>query len=290
MAIKIAETNVDDVYSKLVEPTLYSKSWLVPGVTCSDEYTEKGGSVYVHKVVSAGRKDPVAPGNDFTDENAADELIPILYNNEYNYSKKIYNVQAEAVAYDVAAAHLKDNVESTRMSAQASALACLITEGTVLTNTTAPTADNAKELILEACQTISEQLGNASVVLCSPSFYTKVLTAAGKEFTPNTNERIVGTRKVGEWLGLTFFEANDFALGAATYRDSTNKAVTVSAANMKLVDFIMYDGKVLSYLQLLNMMRLKDSERFNGVLAQTQLEAAFKVTTKECVAIKKHTA
>lgn len=290
MAIKIAQTNVDEVYSKIVEPNLYTNTWLVPSVTCTDKYTEKAGGVYVHKLVSAGKKAPTEPGQDFTNEDAADTLIPILYNNAYNYSKKIFNVQAAAVGYDVAEEHLKDNIESTRESAQSSALACLYTEGTAIANTTAPTGDNAKELILAARQQISEGKGTANVVLCSPAFYTTVLLAAGKEFTPETNERIVTTGQVGRWLGMTFFEVNDFSNGEAVYRDSANTVKTVTAANLKLVDFVMYDARVLSYIQLLNMMRLKDSEHFNGTLAQTELVAGFKVTTAACAVVKKHAA
>lgn len=288
MAIKIAQTNVDEVYSKIVEPVLYTNTWLVPGVTCTDKYTEKAGGTYVHKLVSAGKKAPTAPGQDFTNSDAADTLIPILYNNAYNYSKKIYNAQVNAVGYAIAEEHLRDNVESTRESAQASALACLYTEGTALAATTAATADNAKELILNARKEISKKKGTANVVLCSPDFYATVLMAAGKEFTPETNERIITSGQVGRWMGMTFFEVNDFSNGDAVYRDSTGTAKTVSSANLGLVDFVMYDARVLSYIQMLNMMRLKDSEIFNGVLAQTELVAGFKVTTPECVAIKKH--
>lgn len=288
MAIKIAQTNVDEVYSKIVEPVLYTNAWLVPGVTCTDKYTEKAGGTYVHKIVSGGKKAPTAPGQDFTNVDAADTLIPILYNNAYNYSKKIYNAQVSAVGYAIAEEHLRDNVEATRESAQASALACLYTEGTALAATTAATADNVKELILTARKEISKKKGTANVVLCSPDFYATVLMAAGKEFTPETNERIVTTGQVGRWMGMTFFEVNDFSNGDAVYRDSTGTAKTVSSANLALVDFIMYDARVLSYVQMLNMMRLKDSEQFNGVLAQTELVAGFKVTTAECVAIKKH--
>lgn len=289
MAIKIAQTNVDEVYSKIVEPVLYTNTWLIPGVTCTDKYTEKAGGTYVHKIVSAGKKSPTLPGVDFTNVDAADNLIPILYNNAYNYSKKIYNAQAASVGYAIAEEHLRDNVESTRESAQASALACLYTEGTAMSDTTAPTADNAKTLLLNARKEISKKKGTANIVLCSPDFYATVLMAAGKEFTPETNERIVTTGQVGRWLGMTFFEVNDFSNGDAVYLDSTGSTKTVSSANLALVDFVMYDARVLSYIQMLNMMRLKDSELFNGVLAQTELVAGFKVTTAECTAVKKHT-
>ena len=37
------------------------------------------------------------PGRDFTDENSSDTLIPIVLNNNYMKSKKVYGVQAAAV-------------------------------------------------------------------------------------------------------------------------------------------------------------------------------------------------
>lgn len=288
MPIKIGSVNVDETYAKIAEKNLYTNTWLVPGATCTDKYTEKAGGVYVHKLVSTGKKKPVAPGSRFTDTAAEDNLIQILYNNAYHDSKELYNTTLEAVNFDLAAETLNDIVECIRESAQSSALACLITEGTALGDTTAATGENAKELILAARQTISEKKGTANVVLCSPAFYTKVMLAAGKEFTPETNERIVSSGKVGRWLGMTFYEVNDFSNGEAEYRDNSNTTKTITSANLALVDFIMYDGRVLSYIPLLNMMRLKDSEHFNGVLAQAEMVAGFKVTTPACVAIKKH--
>lgn len=288
MAIKIAQTNVDEAYSKIVEPVLYTNTWLIPGVTCTDKYTEKAGGTYVHKIVSAGKKAPAAPGQDFSNVDAADNLIAIQYNNAYPYSKKIYNAQAAAVGYAIAEEHLRDNVESTRESAQSSALACLYTEGTVLADTTAPTAENTKQLLINARKEVSKKKGTANVVLCSPDFYATVLMSAGKDFTPETNERIVTTGQVGRWMGMTFFEDNDFSNGDAVYRDHSGTVKTVTSSNLATVDFVMYDARVLSYVQLLNMMRLKDSELFNGVLAQTEMVAGFRVTTPECVAVKKH--
>jgi hypothetical protein len=198
------------------------------------------------------------------------------------------DVQAAAVGYAIAEEHLRDNVESTRESAQSSALACLYTEGTVLADTTAPTAENTKQLLINARKEISKKKGTANVVLCSPDFYATVLMSAGKDFTPETNERIVTTGQVGRWMGMTFFEGNDFSNGDAVYRDHSGTVKTVTSSNLATVDFVMYDARVLSYVQLLNMMRLKDSELFNGVLAQTEMVAGFRVTTPECVAVKKH--
>ena len=36
----------------------------------------------------------------------------------------------------------------------------------------------------------------------------QVLLAAGKDFTPVMNDRIASTGNVGQWLGMTFVEAN----------------------------------------------------------------------------------
>ena len=68
---------IRDRYSAILEPNLYFNPILVPGVTCTDKYeTGPAGQIFVHQLntsaVEAG-----TPGRDFTDEVAADTLIPI---------------------------------------------------------------------------------------------------------------------------------------------------------------------------------------------------------------------
>ena len=99
MSVTYNGLHVDERYSAILEPNLYFNPILVPGVTCTDKYeTGPAGQIFVHQLntsaVEAG-----TPGRDFTDEVAADTLIPIQINNNFQKSKKIYGVQAAAVSF-----------------------------------------------------------------------------------------------------------------------------------------------------------------------------------------------
>ena len=77
MAIQYNSLNVDERYSSILEPNLYYNPVLVPGVTCTDKYEiGPAGQIYVHKLTTSAVT-PGTPGRDFTDEAAADTLIPI---------------------------------------------------------------------------------------------------------------------------------------------------------------------------------------------------------------------
>ena len=77
MSVTYNGLHVDERYSAILEPNLYFNPILVPGVTCTDKYeTGPAGQIFVHQLntsaVEAG-----TPGRDFTDEVAADTLIPM---------------------------------------------------------------------------------------------------------------------------------------------------------------------------------------------------------------------
>lgn len=92
MAVIYGEQYVDEKYSSAIEPNLYTDTVLVPGLTYTDKWQEgPGGSIVVHKLTT----DAVAvgtPGRDFTDEAADDDLLPIVLNNNFQKSRKIYGV------------------------------------------------------------------------------------------------------------------------------------------------------------------------------------------------------
>ena len=97
MGVLINAQNVDERYSNILEPNLFYDSIFVPGVTCTDQYQEgPAGGIYVHKLKTSAVT-PGKPGRDFTDEETSDDLIQILLNNNFQKSKKIYNVQAAQV-------------------------------------------------------------------------------------------------------------------------------------------------------------------------------------------------
>lgn len=292
MAIKYGNLNVDEKYSQILEPNLYFDSILVPGVTYTDKYqTGPAGGIYVHKLdttaVTVG-----TPGRDFTDEASSDTLIPILLNNNYMKSKKIYGVQAAAVSFDLANEQLSTATQEIKESRQQSALGCLVQEGTK-SNGAAITA-NAVNAVLDEAAKIKK--GKANVVFCSPDFYALVLKENGKDFTPAKNDEVAATGAIGDLYGFTWIRAAGLGEAQAKYYDSTGTLKTVdlfkaatSAADGSAVDFILYNSETLSIVDNLESYRIVDSENFTGSKAQAELNTGMKVTTPALARVRTHT-
>lgn len=287
MGIKYGNLNVDEKYSAIVEPNLYYDSIMVPGVTYTDKYqTGPAGGIYVHKLdttaVAVG-----TPGRDFTDEASSDTLIPILLNNNYQKSKKIYNVQAAAVDFDIANEQLSTATQEIKESRQQSALGCLVQEGTK-SAATAAIASGAVDAVLDEAAAIKK--GKANVVLCSPEFYALVLKENGKDFTPVKNDEVAATGAIGDMYGFTWIRAAGLGEQTAEYYDSTGTKKTVNLAKTSPVDFILYNSEALSIIDNLESYRIVDSESFTGAKAQVELNTGFKVTTSGLVRVRTHTA
>ena len=141
MSVTYNGLHVDERYSAILEPNLYFNPILVPGVTCTDKYeTGPAGQIFVHQLntsaVEAG-----TPGRDFTDEVAADTLIPIQINNNFQKSKKIYGVQAAAVSFAAGNEYLATAIQECREGWMQCGIACLAQEGKAATATAAITED-----------------------------------------------------------------------------------------------------------------------------------------------------
>ena len=292
MGIKYGNLNVDEKYSGILEPNLYFDSILVPGVTYTDKYqTGPAGGIYVHKLdttaVTVG-----TPGRDFTDEASSDTLIPILLNNNYMKSKKIYGVQAASVSFDIANEQLSIATQEIKESRQQSALGCLVQEGTKSTG--AAITANAVDAVLDEAAKIKK--GKANVVLCSPDFYALVLKENGKDFTPAKNDEVAATGAIGDLYGFTWIRAAGLGEAEAKYYDSTGALKTVSlykaatsGTDGSAVDFILYNSEALSIVDNLESYRIVDSENFTGSKAQAELNTGMKVTTPALARVRTHT-
>lgn len=294
MAIKYGNLHVDEKYKPIVLPNLFYRTWLVPGVTFQDVSSDNNGAWFWHKLTPSGAAVPGVPGRDFSDEAAADTLVQATFNNNFQKSKKIYGVQAAAVAMPVASEHLGLAINEVAEGKHMSALACLITEGTVSANTTAITKANFDDQVLAERQAVVEAKGTADTVLCSPSFFAAMLGWAGTKYVPSTNEKLLAAAaggQVGSYLGMNWIEVNGFANKTdIKYYDYSGKLNTVAAADLALVDFIMYDHNTLGIGDNFTMARLRDSERFAGVLAQTEDNVGMRVLESTVVRVRKHAA
>lgn len=286
--MQYAGYNVNEKYSAIVEPNLYYDSIFQPDMTFSDKFQGDGvaaGLVHVFKITGDDVAAPKTPASDFTHEAAENALMDVRLNNTQSKSKKIYRVQANAVPYDMAETHLAEAVTNCREGWQASGLACLANEGTVLDDTEALTKSNIKTKILNARKAVRTGKAVANVVMASVATYTTMLEAAGDQFTPVINDQIMQSGQIGKWLGMLWVECNMLdILEAAKYYDYTG---TLRTVDLTKIDFIMYDWKRLSIIDNLETIRLKDSENFNGTLAQVEINTGYRVTEEKSVAIKK---
>ena len=112
MAVLYGKQHVDEKYSSTIEPNLYSDTVLIPGVTYTDKYEiGPAGGIYVHKIDGGNKVTVGTPGRDFVDENAEDTLIAMIFNNNFQKSRKIYGVQANAVSFAMGEEYLSDSLK-----------------------------------------------------------------------------------------------------------------------------------------------------------------------------------
>ncbi len=283
--MKYGNDYVNEEYSGILEPNLFCDTVLIPGVTYNPEYEGdvKAGAVKIYKEASSDQKDPGKPAEDFSDELTSNELIDMLLNNAYRKSKKIYQVTENSCPYNKAEKNLSLAVAENRRDRQASGLACLVNEGTLLEDTTALTTSTIKDKVVDMRTAARKKHVYPNVVLASVEAFAEMLKAAGKEYTPSTNDRIVTSGQVGTWLNMLWMEA-DAIDGTAKYYDYTGTLKTVSLSDVELV---MYQADTFYIADNLAMMRLKDSEHFTGVKAQNEINTGFRVTNSDKVIVKK---
>jgi hypothetical protein len=290
MAIKYGTHYVDERYSSLFEPNLFTGAWLIPNVTCSDRYAEKAGGIYVHKIKDVSAVKPKLPTGKKNDhKDATDELIQIALNNEFFASHMIPDVVAAACAAPVANEYLSAATQEVREGREFAALACLATEGASLTGAEL-TPENVKAEIINARTKISEHKGNANVILCSPAVYGMILNAFGKEFLPVTNEKVQLEGRVAKWLGFLIVECQALASAdGVEYIDYTGATKTITSDSLDGIDFVMYNNLALSVIDNLSRLRLIDTDPdFAGTYAQVVTNTGFRVTNSNLVCVRKH--
>ena len=88
---------------------------------------------------------------------------------------------------------------------------------------------------------------------------------------------------------MNWIEVNAFAHKSdIKYYDYSRTLKTVTAADLALVDFIMFDHNAFGVGDNFTMARLKDSENFAGVKAQAEDNTAFRVLDSGAIRIRKH--
>lgn len=271
--IQYGNKNVDDKFSALVEPNLFGGSVFQPGVSFTDKYqTGPAGQILVHKPGIATIT-PTSPGTDFTDVDVADSVITISLDQAFQRSRKLYGAQAAAVAYDAAATELELAVREVREGWNLYAMETLLDPAATAAVSTAAYT-NIYDDIVENRQKLVEQKAEPTTIIVSPEVYSDLLKTDEFQRTGTIGDNTVANGVVGRIAGMDVIEYNIFA---SAYSSGDTVAGTVLDANDK-VHYAMYDLDAYSIVTSLDMMRIKDSERFNGSLAQVEIVSGFKVT------------
>ncbi len=284
MAILYGNQNVDERYSPIVEPNLYSDDVLIPGVTFTPKYSiGPAGQIFVHKIdkttVEVG-----TPGRDFSDVAADDTLIAIALNNNYQQSRKLYGVQANAVAFDMGEEYLSDAISTVREARRYSALACMATEGTASENVTASTKDTVVANLLGLRKEVRDNHGEANFALVNTTNYALLLQNIG---FAEVYDPAVRSAELLRRFGMTIIECNGFDNSAAKYYNSAGQKKTVDLTG---VEMIVGSFEAFSLVDNLEVMRLVDSELFAGTKAQVEINSGLKVTSPEQIVVKKSKA
>lgn len=285
MPVLYGEQNVDEKYSSAIEPNLYSDTILIPSVTYTDKYQlGPAGQIMVHKLDSGIEVEPGKPGRDFTDEKAKDNLIPIVFNNNFQKSRKIYGVQSDNVAFAMAEEYLADALNMTKQGRQYSGIACMVNEGTEYKDTDIITEDNVIGYLTAIRKQIKDNKGQANFAMVSTEIYSILLKILG---LATVMDPAIQSGELMRRFGLSILECNSFDKLAAKYYDSTD---TLKTVDLSKVDMVVGYNEATSILDNFEMYRLIDSENFAGSKAQVEFNTAFKVNSPKQLIVKKHVA
>lgn len=298
---KYGNSFVDERYSSMVEPLLYTDNIFQPGVTYTDKYAEAlnneaggVGLVKVHKLKMTDTDVQVSGKNDFSNEDVDDELIDIALNNSFMKSIKLYGLVAASVGYAMQMEYYDVLVNKVRNTWTRAGLACLANEGTV---SEAATGTFAKVSLLDDVMQERIKLrhidGDANVIICSPETFAQMLMESKTGYTPAFNDSQVTASSIARmmyWQGFLWIETsmlegdNNSALKYVKYSGTANALQTVDASKIK---YILYNPQAFSILDNLDVMRIVDTNAFVGSLAQVALNSGFKVTNSDLVVVRK---
>lgn len=272
---------VDDRFSALVEPNLFDNNVFQPGITFTDKYfLGNAGQIFIHRL-SKVTVTPGQPGQDFSDTNTADQVLQISLDRAFRRSEKIFGATAAAVSYPVAAAHLEQAMADIRESWNREAAKTLfnltadeaqLAPASVL-GATALTKTNIYSSIVNDRAVLVNNGASPNVLLVSPAVYALLLQNEDFIRASDLGHTVMATGAAGMIAGLTVFEYQGFPT-----------TITVGADSFTgISEYVMYDFDAFSILTNVEVMRLIDSERFNGTLAQVELISGYKVTNVERV-------
>lgn len=277
MGIKINNLNVDEAYSPIVEKALFEDVVLIPGLTYTDQFVEKAGKIYVHKEI-ATNINPKAVGSDFADETVKDDLAELTIDQSFQFSKKIYGVQANAVKYDVVASQMDLGTKESAQSRQKVGLAYMAKKGTDFKDTTAITASNVRSQCTKIRKALRDNGARLDYWIVNTSVYAAMLEDKNA-FAPTLNDEQLRQGIVGRYLGAPVLEANAFQ-GTITPNG------WAKAYDLSKIDIIAGASDALAISDLLSALRVLDGRTFVGTLCQGEVDSGFMVANAKKLIVK----
>jgi len=279
--------SVDDKFSALVEPNLWFNNIFQDGITFTSKYQlGPAGQILVHKP-GVGTITPTVPGADFSDAIVKDTLITIALNLQYNRSRKIYNATAASVAYPIAAAELEMGIKEIAKAWTLSGVKELIGTVGIINSTNILTVLSSTTVFDTIVDDRAKLVATGvvpDVVVVSPKVYALLLKSDEFQRTGTIGDMVVSGGNVGRVAGMTVIEYE--ALDAAAIDGATIGGITWATGDE--LEYAMYDHDAFSIVTSVDMVRVKDSERFNGTLAQVEMVSGFKLTNPARALLKFH--
>jgi hypothetical protein len=277
---------VDDRFSALVEPNLFDQNVFQPGITFTDKYTlGAAGQIFIHKLgkvtVTVGE-----PGQDFADTNTADQTIAITLNKAFRRSEKIYGATAAAVAYPIAAAHLEQALADVREAWNREAVLQILRDKTdqstgagigpaSVLGQSALTKENIYKSIVDDRGLLVANKARPNALIVSPATYALLLQSEEFVRASDLARETAANGIVGSVAGLLVVEYSGIGADMPVNPNANRK-----------VEYIMLDSDAFSIVTNVEVLRLVDSERFSGSLAQVEIVSGMKLTNPDRALLK----
>lgn len=288
MAIIVGEINCAEKYQQVAVMGSSVGDPIPAGIGClteNDFDTIDTGSVTLFYEPALAAGNPSDAPSDYYQgdiQSGSNELINVPMNNFFDDARKIYSAAANSLPYDKAATELTKLANKAARQNASAELACLATEGTVIRGTEI-TADNIKQIILDDQAAIRNTGANPTIAVCTPSFYSKLVIAAGESLkSVDANERWLNAT-VGTFLGAVWVSSPLLAGASVNYYDAQGSLKT---ADFTGVEYIMWDGSKFAAVNRINEFSIKDGGAlFSGSAACMSSMLGVKLLEKKaCIA------
>lgn len=259
---------VDLRFAPIVEPLLFGSNVFQPNVSFTPKYElNSAGQIMVRKL-GKGNVDRTT-GLNFTHEQTADSLIPIVLDERFQKSEAIYAAVEVARESGQGAEKFEVAMKVVQEVWQEVAHTKLLAEATATVSTTA-TANGAaaKTELIAARKQARDAKARPDTLICSTKFYGNLLQLTGTEYMRNTNEEAFRTGILGTIYNMNVIESE----------------YLVDVGTLNSVEFVLYDHDAYSIVTQLIAARVVDAAPlWTGSAAQVEMLSGFKVTNPERV-------